>query len=61
MNPFQKKVSAEKNIAVGSAKEKVGELIGNPNLKEEGIRDQVKGNVQKAVESVKDAAKAALK
>ena len=58
---MKNKINAETNKLVGAVKEKVGEIVGNPNLKEEGKRDQVKGNVQSAVESVKDAAKAAIK
>jgi len=57
---MKNKIKAETNIAVGKVKEKVGEAIGNPSLKEEGTRDRMKGNMQNIVGSVKDAGKAAL-
>lgn len=61
MNLMKNKIKAESDIAVGNIKEKVGNAIGSPGLREEGKADQVKGNVRKAVESVKDATKAAFK
>ncbi len=61
MKSIKNKINAEKNIAVGTAKQKVGDLVGNQKLKDEGTRDRVKGNVQNAVEGVKKAAREALK
>jgi uncharacterized protein YjbJ (UPF0337 family) len=55
------KMNAEKNKLVGNVKEKVGTAIGSPGLRDEGTADRVKGNVQSAVENVKDAVKHALK
>ena len=41
--------------AKGKIKEKVGEMIGDRDLENEGKVDQAKGKVKEAVESVKDA------
>ncbi|TGD98353.1 CsbD family protein [Methylobacterium nonmethylotrophicum] len=41
----------------GKIKEGAGNLTGDEKLKNEGIVDQVKGKVQNAVGSVKDALK----
>ncbi|MER2269650.1 CsbD family protein [Methylobacterium oxalidis] len=41
----------------GKVKEGAGRLTGDEKLKNEGIADQVKGKVQNAVGSVKDALK----
>lgn len=41
---------------VGEVKEKVGDLTGNDQLKAEGKKDQVSGNVKQTGDSVKDAA-----
>ncbi|AWN49516.1 CsbD family protein [Methylobacterium terricola] len=41
----------------GKVKEGAGNLTGDEKLKNEGIADQVKGKVQNAVGSVKDALK----
>jgi uncharacterized protein YjbJ (UPF0337 family) len=45
----------------GSAKEGVGKAIGNDRMAAEGAGERVEGKVQKAVGSVKDAARDALK
>ena len=41
----------------GKVKEGAGKLTGDEKLKNEGVADQVKGKVQNAVGSVKDAVK----
>jgi len=41
----------------GKVKEGAGKLTGDEKLKNEGVADQVKGKVQNAVGSVKDALK----
>ncbi|MCJ2101946.1 CsbD family protein [Methylobacterium sp. E-046] len=41
----------------GKVKEGAGKLTGDEKLKNEGLADQVKGKVQNAVGSVKDALK----
>jgi uncharacterized protein YjbJ (UPF0337 family) len=41
----------------GGAKEKVGEATGDDSLKNQGKRDQTKGNLKDAGEKVKDAFK----
>ena len=47
--------------AKGSMKEGVGKAIGNDRMAAEGAGERVQGKVQKAVGSVKDAARQALK
>lgn len=41
----------------GKVKEGAGKLTGDEKLKNEGVADQVKGKVQKAVGNVKEALK----
>jgi uncharacterized protein YjbJ (UPF0337 family) len=41
----------------GQIKEKAGIAKGDPMLQDKGRRDQVKGNLKKSGEKVKDAAK----
>jgi uncharacterized protein YjbJ (UPF0337 family) len=43
--------------AKGRVKEVVGDVTGNKGLKREGERDQVKGQVERAVKDVKNAVK----
>ena len=43
--------------AAGQVKEKVGAVTGNESVENEGKSQQVKADVNDAVESVKDAAK----
>jgi uncharacterized protein YjbJ (UPF0337 family) len=45
----------------GSIKEGVGKATGNDRMAAEGAGERVEGKVQKAVGSVKDAARQALK
>ena len=45
----------------GSIKEGVGKATGNDRMAAEGAGERVEGKVQKAVGSVKDAAREALK
>ena len=45
----------------GSIKEGVGKAVGNDRLVAEGAAERIEGKVQKAVGSVKDAAREALK
>ena len=47
--------------AKGSMKEGIGKAIGNDRMAAEGAGERVEGKVQKAVGSVKDAAREALK
>ncbi|WP_394763749.1 CsbD family protein [Phenylobacterium sp.] len=51
---------AAKDIS-GSVKEGIGKATGNDRLAAEGAGERVAGKVQKAVGSVKDAAREALK
>jgi uncharacterized protein YjbJ (UPF0337 family) len=39
--------------AMGKVKEKTGEVIGNPNLRDRGTAEKVEGKVQKKVGDVK--------
>ncbi|GJD48059.1 hypothetical protein OPKNFCMD_0775 [Methylobacterium crusticola] len=41
----------------GKVKEGAGKITGDEKLKNEGVVDQVKGSVQNAVGSIKDAIK----
>lgn len=41
----------------GKIKEGAGKITGDEKLKSEGIADQVKGSIQNAVGSIKDAFK----
>ena len=41
----------------GKVKEAAGDVTGDEKLKNEGVLDQVKGKVQNAVGSIKDAIK----
>lgn len=41
----------------GKVKEEVGHATGNSRLESEGLRDQVKGKVEKRLANVKDAVK----
>ncbi len=41
----------------GRIKQAVGSLIGDPNLKREGEKDELKGKLKGAVEDAKDAVK----
>jgi uncharacterized protein YjbJ (UPF0337 family) len=43
--------------AKGIIKEVVGDVTGNKGLKQEGERDQVKGQVERTVKDVKNAVK----
>lgn len=58
---MKKKIAAETNKAVGAVKEQAGKLVGNTRLENEGKREQVKGNLQNAVEGIKGAVKSATK
>jgi uncharacterized protein YjbJ (UPF0337 family) len=51
---------AAKDVS-GSIKEATGKATGNERLEAEGAGERVAGKVQKAVGSVKDAARDALK
>ena len=43
--------------AKGKVKETTGEMTGNRSLAEEGRRDQMKGDLKKSGEKLRDAAK----
>ena len=51
------KISNAIEDASGKAKEAVGKLAGDRDLESEGQGDQACGNVKKAGENIKDAAK----
>lgn len=50
-------VSGKFDQAVGKAKEKVGDAVGNQKLANQGVADQVKGAAKETWGNVKDAAK----
>ena len=43
--------------AVGKAKQKIGDALGNDKLANEGVADQVKGSAKETWGNVKDAAR----
>ena len=47
------KIQGKINDLTGQAKEKIGEATNNPDLKDEGQDDQLKGKVQNKVGDVK--------
>lgn len=49
----QDKAEGTAKEAVGKVKEKTGEIIGNPNLRDRGTAEKVEGKVQKKVGDVK--------
>jgi uncharacterized protein YjbJ (UPF0337 family) len=53
------KVKGASNEAIGGAKRGVGHAIGSDRLEAEGVAQQIKGKVQKAVGDAKNAAKEA--
>jgi uncharacterized protein YjbJ (UPF0337 family) len=55
------KVKGLSNEAIGGAKRNIGEAVGSDRLQAEGIAQEVKGKVQKAVGDAKTAAKEAAK
>lgn len=57
MKSMKNKMKAEKNKIVGAVKEGAGKMVGNPRLEAEGSRERAKGQVQSAVENIKDAAR----
>ena len=50
-------VSGKFDQAVGKAKEKVGDAVGNQKLANQGVADQVKGAAKETWGNVKDAAR----
>ncbi len=51
------KISNTAEKGLGSAKEKAGKLLDNPELEQEGRADQASASAKQAGEKVKDAAK----
>jgi uncharacterized protein YjbJ (UPF0337 family) len=49
----QDKAEGTAKEAMGKVKEKTGEVIGNPNLRDRGTAEKVEGKVQKKVGDVK--------
>ena len=47
------KIKGTANEAVGKGKEKTGEAIGNPNLRDRGTEEKVAGKVERKVGDVK--------
>ena len=50
------KISSKTDQAVGAAKEKIGDLTNNSDLKGDGADQKVSGKVDQKVEDVKDKA-----
>jgi uncharacterized protein YjbJ (UPF0337 family) len=55
----QDRVTGKFDQAVGKAKEKLGNAMGNDKLANEGVADQVKGAAKETWGNVKDAARSA--
>ena len=49
----QDKAEGTLKEAIGSVKEKTGELVGNPDLRDRGTAEKVEGKVQNKVGDVK--------
>jgi uncharacterized protein YjbJ (UPF0337 family) len=50
-----KKARNKVDRLAGQAKERIGEVTGNPRLRDEGKADQVKARVKQTGERIKDA------
>ena len=61
MSSTSDKVKGVANEAVGNIKQGVGKVTGNDKLRAEGVIQERKGEVQKAVGAPKDAVKKATK
>ncbi|SBW82578.1 hypothetical protein PVE_R1G4696 [Pseudomonas veronii 1YdBTEX2] len=61
MSSTSDKVKGVANEAVGNIKQGVGKVTGNDKLRAEGVVQEKKGEVQKAVGDIKDAMKKAIK
>ncbi|WP_426103078.1 MULTISPECIES: CsbD family protein [unclassified Pseudomonas] len=61
MSSTSDKVKGVANEAVGNVKQGVGKVTGNDKLRAEGVVQEKKGEVQKAVGDTKDAVKKAIK
>ncbi len=61
MSSTSDKAKGLANEAVGNIKQGVGKVTGNDKLRAEGVVQEKKGEVQKAVGETKDAGKKAVK
>ncbi|WP_448675664.1 CsbD family protein [Pseudomonas sp. LY-1] len=61
MSSTSDKVKGVANEAVGNIKQGIGKVTGNDKLRAEGMVQEKKGEVQKAVGDAKDAVKKAIK
>lgn len=61
MSSTSDKVKGVANEAVGNIKQGVGKVTGNDKLRAEGVVQEKKGEVQKAVGDTKDVVKKATK
>ena len=61
MSSTSDKVKGVANEAGGNIKQGVGKVTGNDKLRAEGVGQEKKGEVQKAVGDIKDAVKKAIK
>ena len=55
------KAKGLKDEAIGNIKQGIGKVTGNDKLHAEGVVQEKKGEVQKAVGDIKDAVKKAIK
>ena len=61
MSSTSDKAKGLANEAIGNIKQGVGKVTGNDKLRAEGVVQEKKGEVQKAVGDIKDAVKKAIK
>ncbi|WP_321848777.1 CsbD family protein [Pseudomonas paraveronii] len=61
MSSTSDKVKGVANEAVGNIKQGIGKVTGNDKLRAEGVVQEKKGEVQKAVGDAKDVVKKAIK
>jgi uncharacterized protein YjbJ (UPF0337 family) len=57
MSSTTDKIKGYANEAAGKAKQAAGDLIDDPKLRREGVAQEAKGDMQKAVGKAKDAVK----
>ena len=61
MSSTSDKVKGVANEAVGNIKQGIGKVTGNDKLRAEGVVQEKKGQVEKAIGDTKDAVKKATK
>ena len=60
MSSTTDKIKGATNVAIGKAKEGIGEATGSDRMKGEGVVQEIKGKGQQTMGDAKDAAKEAV-